>query len=102
LPDVEERVSHGEPTFFAGKKVMAYYVDNHHNDGRLAVWVPAPAGMQEALVSERPDQFFRPPYVGVKGWIGIMLELIEDDDLQFFLEQAWLQVATTKMKTHIN
>ena len=80
LPGTTEKLSHGEPTFFAGgKRVFAMLSNNHHNDGHLAVWIPAPPGLQEALVQEAPNVYYRPPYVGVKGWIGIELERIGDE-----------------------
>src|SRR5690606_28743350 len=41
LPEANERVSHGEPTWFAGKgKVFAMFDDHHHGADRVAVWLP--------------------------------------------------------------
>ncbi|MET9401169.1 MmcQ/YjbR family DNA-binding protein [Kitasatospora sp. NPDC002965] len=78
LPEVDERVSHGEPTWFAGTgrraRVFVMLADHHHDD-RLAFWCPAAAGAQEFLTAEDPDLFFRPPYVGHRGWIGVRLDL---------------------------
>lgn len=72
LPDATEKLSHGEPTWFV-KKVFCMFADNHH-DSRVAIWLPAAAGVQDMLVESEPDKFFRPPYVGVKGWIGVYLD----------------------------
>jgi hypothetical protein len=74
LPDVSEKSSHGHPTFFFKKRVFAYFLDNHHGDGRLALWVPAPDGVQAMLVDSNPDHYFVPPYVGHCGWIGVRLD----------------------------
>ena len=74
LPETSERLSHGQPTFFVGKKTFVMYLDNHHDDGRLALWCAAPAGMQEALVAGEPEHYFRPPYVGHRGWVGVRLD----------------------------
>lgn len=78
LPEVDERVSHGEPTWFAGAgrraRVFVMLADHHHDD-RLAFWCPAAAGAQEFLVAEEPELFFRPPYVGHRGWIGVRLDV---------------------------
>jgi hypothetical protein len=74
LPGTSEKLSHGMPTFFAGKKVFVNWVDNHHNDGNIGIWCAAPAGVQEALIDEEPDRFFRPPYVGFRGWLGVRLD----------------------------
>ena len=74
LPDVTEKPSHGAPTFFYKRKVLAYFVDNHHGDGRLALWCAAAKGAQEMLVDSNPDLYFVPPYVGYRGWIGVRLD----------------------------
>ena len=73
LPEVTEKLSHGEPTFFVKKKVFVMYSDHHHCDEHLAVMIPAPLGFQEMMIKAAPEKFYRPPYVGVKGWIGIEL-----------------------------
>lgn len=71
LPGATEKLSHGEPTFFANKKVFAMFSNNHHNDGHIAVWIPAAPGMQPMLIKQNPRTYYRPPYVGVRGWIGV-------------------------------
>jgi hypothetical protein len=74
LPDTTEKLSHGAPAFFVPGGQYLSFVDNHHDDGRLAVWLAAPPGVQESLVAAEPKHFFRPPYVGPSGWIGINLD----------------------------
>jgi hypothetical protein len=82
LPETTERLSHGEPTFFVrDKKVFVTYADHHHDD-RLAFWCHAPEGAQQAVVQSDPQRFFRPPYVGGRGWIGVYLDVegVDNDD----------------------
>src|SRR4029453_11940369 len=75
LPEVTERLSHGSPAWFIrGKKTLAMSLDDHHGDGRLALWCPAPPGVQDAMVTEEPERFFRPPYVGPSGGLGVRLD----------------------------
>jgi hypothetical protein len=95
LPEVTERLSHGAPTWFVrGKKTLATYVDNHHGDGRLAIWCPAPPGVQGALVSEEADRFFVPAYVGHRGWLGVRLDRDLDwDEVAGIVEDAYRLVA---------
>ncbi|MCA1736549.1 MAG: MmcQ/YjbR family DNA-binding protein [Actinobacteria bacterium] len=97
LPETSERLSHGEPTWFvSGKKVFVTYADHHHDD-RLGFWCAAPAGFQERLVADRPDRFFRPPYVGPRGWLGIYLDVpVEWDEVADIVEAAYRQVATKR------
>jgi hypothetical protein len=79
LPDVTERISHGAVTFFVrGKRTVAYLTDDHHGDGRLALVCAAPPGVQQELIANEPDRFFRPPYVGHRGWIGLRLDADPD------------------------
>ncbi|MEZ5263186.1 MAG: MmcQ/YjbR family DNA-binding protein [Acidimicrobiales bacterium] len=71
LPEVTERLSHGEPTWFVrDRKVVVSLDDHHHGADHLAFWCPAGPGVQAELVDQEPVRFFRPPYVGVKGWLG--------------------------------
>jgi len=92
-----ESVSHGEPTFFVHGKVFVMFANNHHNDGHIAVWLPAPPGFQAGLIKTSPRTFFKPPYVGGRGWVGIELTQIKDDDLQFHIRMAWELVAPKRL-----
>jgi len=75
LPDTSERLSHGAPTFFVReKRAFVTFADNHHGDGRLAIWCDAPPGAQGVLVGADPLRFFVPPYVGHRGWVGVRLD----------------------------
>lgn len=97
LPETSEKLSHGEPTFFVHKKVFVMFADNHHDDGRVAVWLPAPPGMQSALIEEAPTVYFRPPYVGHRGWVGIELSQISDEDLRYHIQVAWELIAPKRL-----
>jgi hypothetical protein len=79
LPNVEERLSHGEPAWFVGDRVFVALADHHHDD-RVAYWAAAPDGAQESLLASRPDRYFRPPYYGHRGWIGMYLDVPVDWD----------------------
>jgi hypothetical protein len=98
LPEGTERVSHGEPTWFVGdKKVFVMYADHHH-DNRLAFWCAAPDGAQETLVGAYPDRFFRPPYVGHRGWLGVWLDVPVDwDEIADLVADAYRVVAPKRL-----
>jgi hypothetical protein len=98
MPETTEKLSHGEPTFFVRKKVFAMFANNHHNDGHIAVWIPAPPGPSATLIETSPDTFFKPPYVGVRGWVGIELDQISDEDLASHIRDAWRLVAPERLK----
>lgn len=95
LPEVTERLSHGEPTWFVrGKKTFVMYADHHHDD-RLAFWCAAPPGAQQELVAQDPGRFFRPPYVGHRGWLGVYLDVdgVDWDEIAELVTDAYRQIA---------
>ena len=98
LPEVVERLSHGEPTWFVrGKKTFVMFADHHH-DERLAFWCAAPEGAQDSLAGAYPERFFRPPYVGVRGWLGVYLDVPVDwDEVAAIVEDAYRVVAPKKL-----
>jgi hypothetical protein len=97
LPGTSEKLSHGEPTFFVAKKVYAMFANNHHGDGHIAIWIPAGPGVQEMLVSTFPKKYFRPPYVGVRGWIGVEIDEVSDEELTAHLIDSWKLIAPKKL-----
>lgn len=98
LPEVTERLSHGEPTWFVrGKATFVTYADHHHDD-RLAFWCAAPPGVQEALVASDSHRFFRPPYVGGRGWLGVFLDVPQDwDEIAEIVTDAYRTIAPKRL-----
>jgi hypothetical protein len=94
LPEVQERPSHGEPAWFVrGKRLFVTFADRHH-DARVACWCAAAPGVQAALASQRPEHYFRPPYVGHRGWLGIYLDVDVDwDEVEALVYEAYVAVA---------
>ncbi len=97
LPEVTEKEAWGSPTFRVRNKMFAMYLNNHHNDGRIALWVKAPPGMQAQLVASAPDRFFVPPYVGTQGWIGVHLDQNDDAAILNCVREAYRMVAPKKL-----
>jgi hypothetical protein len=99
LPEGMEQEAWGEPTFRVRKKIFAMYAGaNQHGQGRCAVWCKAPLGVQEIMVRSDPDRFFVPPYVGVKGWIGIDIEAVDDRELTELVLQSYCMIAPAKLQ----
>jgi hypothetical protein len=99
LPEVTERLSHGEPTWFVrGKKTFVMFANQHHDD-RVGFWCAAPEGAQEALVAADPEHFFRPPYVGHRGWLGVYLDVdgVDWDQLAEIVEDAYRKIAPNSL-----
>ena len=99
LPETNERLSHGAPTFFVrGKRAFLMVLANHHGDGRFAIWCASEPGTQAMLVDADPERFFVPPYVGHRGWLGFRLDRALDwDELAGIVEDAYAEVAPPKL-----
>jgi hypothetical protein len=95
LPEVGERLSHGHPAWFVrdARQIVSFHA-NHHGDGRTAMWCAAPPGAQEAFVQTYPERYFRPPYVGHRGWLGVYLDGDVDwDECDEHVRDAYRTVA---------
>ena len=98
LPDVTEKIAWGEPTWRAGK-IFAQMDTHHHGAEHVAVWLPARPGVQEELVAEDAAHYFRPPYVGHKGWIGVRIDNRPDwNAVASLVADAYRQVATPRQR----
>lgn len=107
LPEASERVSHGEPSFFAGgRKAGRQFVmldDHHHGAEHLGFWCAAPPGAQEELIVADPAHYYRPPYVGHRGWVGVCIDNDPDwDEVAEVVRDAYRQVATRSMLAQLD
>ena len=104
LPEANERISHGEPTWFAGKgKVFAMLDDHHHGAAHLSVWLPAGLGAQETLIDSDPKRYFRPPYVGSSGWVGVVLDTKPDwGVVAGLVRESYRHVASAKLRRRLD
>lgn len=99
LPEVSERLSHGEPTWFVrGKKVFVNFAGRHHDD-RVALWCASLVDERDALVAARPTRFFVPPYVGGRGWLGVYLNVPDVDwaEVDELIRDAYRLIAPKRL-----
>ena len=102
LPEATEKLSHGSPTFFVKKSFVMFH-DDHHGDGRLAIWCAAPTGAQGLMVDAEPERFFVPPYVGHRGWLGVRLDVDVDwDEVEAIVTDAYRCVAPKKLLAQLD
>jgi hypothetical protein len=102
LPEAEEFSSHGSPNFRVRGKTFATYVVNHHGDGRVALWLTAPPGSQELHVRAQPKHYFVPPYVGPKGWLGVVLDRgIDWNQVLKLIREGYEKVAPAALSAQI-
>lgn len=104
LPAVEQRQSHGRPAWFVrrGRQFAAFH-PTHHDVARPHLWSAAPPGAQEALVAERPEAFFRPPYVEHRGWLGVFLDAgLSERELEGLLIEAHRQACPPRLRAALD
>jgi hypothetical protein len=98
LPEVTERLSHGAPAFFVRKQFVMLWPDGHHDHQFPHLWCAAPPGAQEELTTAEPDRFFRPPYVGGRGWVGVRLDGDVDwNEVVAICEDAFRTMAPSRL-----
>lgn len=98
LPEVTEKLSHGAPAFFVRKQFVMLWADGHHDHRFPHLWCAAPLGAQEELVATESQRFFRPPYVGGRGWLGVRLDGDVDwEEVAAICEDAFRVVAPQKL-----
>ena len=99
LPGATEVEAWGSPTFRCGK-IFAMYAakSDHHGGGRYGVWLKAAPGVQDFMIADRPTRFFKPPYVGTSGWIGVWLDRNPPwKEIALLVEDSWRLVAPKKV-----
>jgi hypothetical protein len=104
LPEVNERPSHGAPTWFVRNKrsFLTYWAHGHHFDTFAHLWCAAGPGVQAELIQSEPDRFFRPPYVGGRGWIGVRLDRgVDWDELDAICRDAYRAIAPPALRAKV-
>ena len=102
LPETSEKVAWGAPTWRVRGRLFGQLDDHHHGAEHLAVWLPAPLGEQEAMVFTNPERFFRPPYVGRRGWVGVRIDRRPDwTELARLVAQAYCLVAPQRLRNMV-
>lgn len=105
LPEAHEVEAWGEPTFRVRNKMFATFASagNHHGSGRPAVWIKAAPANQSLLISHDPERFFKPPYVGPSGWVGVWLDITPDwDEIAELLRDGYRRTAPKKLAAQLD
>jgi hypothetical protein len=101
FPEVSERPSHGAQSFFVRQKrsFVALYVDGHHDNRFPHLWSAAAPGVQQELIAQDPQRYFRPPYVGHRGWVGVRLDAPDVDwaEVAEVCQDAYRTVAPARL-----
>ncbi|MFF4876677.1 MmcQ/YjbR family DNA-binding protein [Micromonospora sp. NPDC000668] len=102
LPEVTERPSHGSPTWFVRDKsvFVTLHADGHHHNDFPHLWCAAPPGAQAELTAADSARFFRPPYVGGRGWLGVRLDgAVDWTEIDELCRDAYREIAPKRLVT---
>lgn len=103
LPEATEKEAWSEPTWRVKGKLFAQVDDYHHGSPHCAVWLPASLEAQEGLIAADAARFFRPPYVGHKGWVGVVLDTRPDWEMVAELvREAYRRIAPPKLAAQLD
>jgi hypothetical protein len=98
LPETDEKLSHGQPTFFVAGKQFAQFRDNHHGDGRTVVCVRTSSLDEQAMLLEAdPGTYSKPAYL--PSWISINLagDSVDWDHMADRIAQSWELAAPRRL-----
>jgi predicted DNA-binding protein (MmcQ/YjbR family) len=102
FPDTEETDGHSMANFKVRGKTFATYAINHHGDGRVALWLEAPSGSQALHIDMDPEHYFKPQYVGPKGWLGVELnKRLEWKVISKRVREAYEKVAPAELVSNL-
>lgn len=75
LPEATRWYNGEHAAFRVRKKTFAYFLDDHHGDGIVAVTCKVLPGENAALAAAQPERFYLPAYIGPKGWVALRLDI---------------------------
>lgn len=98
LPGVTRELMNTHAAFIARRRKFAYFLNNHHGDGIVAVACKALPGENTALAAANPDRFYLPAYIGPRGWIALRLDTLKVDwsEVADLVKVSYVQVAGRK------
>jgi hypothetical protein len=100
LPEAHEVEAWGAPTFRVKNKLFAMYAEqgNNHTEGRASVWIKAGKENQVLMIRAQPHKYFKPPYVGPSGWVGVYLDKSPDwGEVAALLRDGWKLTAPKRL-----
>jgi phosphoribosylglycinamide formyltransferase-1 len=99
FPEVKRKVHGSHAAFLVRKKTFAYFLDNHHGDGIVAVTCKVLPGENTALAAAQPKRYYLPAYIGPRGWVALRLDLgkIDWDEVRELLLGSYLLTAPKRL-----
>jgi hypothetical protein len=79
LPEVTREIKNSHAAFLVRKIIFAYFLNDHHGDGIVAVTCKVFPGDNAALAQAQPKRYYLPAYIGPRGWVALRLDLPKID-----------------------
>ena len=101
FPETAVEVLREHIAFRVRKKIYAYYLFDHHGDGKIAIWCKSTMADQHQLIRDDPETFFKPPYVGPRGWVAMRIDghRVNWDTVRELALRAYQETAPRKLAT---
>lgn len=103
LPDVRRQIYGSHAQFLVRKKTFAYFLDNHHGDGIVAVTGKVLAGDNKALAEAQPGRFCLPAYIASRGWVALRLDVgrVDWDEIKELLLGSYTLIAPRRLAERV-
>ncbi|HKV63587.1 MAG TPA: MmcQ/YjbR family DNA-binding protein [Candidatus Acidoferrum sp.] len=99
LPETKREIHGSHASFLVRRKTFAYFLDNHHGDGIVAVTCKVLPGENTALAAAQPKRYYLPAYIGPRGWVALHLDLgkVDWDEVRELLVGSYLLTAPKRL-----
>ena len=103
LPETAHQLHGRHAAFLVRKKIFAYFLDDHHGDGIVALTCKALPGDNKALVAAQPDRFYLPAYIGSRGWVALRLDTgkIDWNEVGELMRGSYILVAPKRLAAQV-
>jgi hypothetical protein len=91
LPEARREITGRHAAFRVRGRTFVYFLDDHHGDGIVGLNAKAAPGAAEMLIAEDPERFYRPAYLGHRGWVGVRLDTgaVDWDEVAGFVVDSY-------------
>jgi len=103
FPETTRQIYGSHAQFLVRKRTFAYFLDNHHGDGIVAVACKVLSGDNKALVEAQPRRFYLPAYIGSRGWVALRLDVgkVDWEEVRELLLGSYTIIAPKRLAAHV-
>lgn len=103
LPETARQIYGSHAQFLVRKKTFAYFLDNHHGDGIIAITGKVLPGDNKALVAAQPERFYLPAYVASRGWVALRLDAgkVDWDEVKELVVGSYALIAPKRLAERV-